>query len=120
MDHLAECISAALWNYITNGSPYSVDKDELILCDSAGFIAEQPDLHPVGIFITSLKQPESGGVMAMYCRICKVTTFVWNEHSWGKPNTGDYFQVIACADDFNHNMRMFVEDRLKTSRFFLW
>ena len=66
-------------------------------------------LFSSGIHVTSIKPPEQGWPIAMYCPICKVTTFVLSPWA-AKPEDGDYFKMNdMCADEvlgFKHNMQL--------------
>jgi hypothetical protein len=62
-----------------------------------------------GIYVTSITPPEQGWPIAMYCPLCKATTFMLSP--WGtKPKDGDYHKMNGiCADEtngFKHNMQM--------------
>ena len=46
-----------------------------------------------GIHVTSIVPPEQGWPIAMYCPICKVTTFVLSPWA-AKPEKGDYYWKI--------------------------
>jgi hypothetical protein len=65
--------------------------------------------EPTGIHITFIVPPEQGWPVAMYCSLCRVTTFSLSP--WGrKPEKGDYFRMNdVCPDEilgFEHNMRL--------------
>lgn len=60
---------------------------------------------PTGIHVTSIVPPEQGWPVAMYCPICKVTTFVLS--SWAKkPYDGDYFKIKDVCTLGDHAMRL--------------
>lgn len=65
-----------------------------------------PVAPPSGINVTNIVPPEQGWPIAMYCPICKETTFVLSP--WAiKPQDGDYFKMNeTCARDEKHNMIM--------------
>lgn len=61
-----------------------------------------------GIFVTSIVPPEHGWPIAMYCPICKETTFILSPSAI-KPKDGDYWRAVTCARDgvhIQHNMKM--------------
>ena len=63
-------------------------------------------LFSSGIHITSITPPEQGWLIAMYCPICKVTTFVLSPYAI-KPEKGDYWRMTKmCADSDKHNLEM--------------
>lgn len=61
---------------------------------------------PYGIYVTNIVPPEQGWPIAMYCPICKETTFILSPWA-AKPKDGDYFKMNnICARDERHNMIM--------------
>jgi hypothetical protein len=86
---------------------YAVDQDELILCDkpkvySFKDLCGSLDLFNtldffggVGIFITSIKPPESGWVVALHCSVCKMTEFSLSQYA-REPEDGGYWLVQEC------------------------
>jgi hypothetical protein len=58
-----------------------------------------------GIHIASITPPEQGWPIAMYCPICKVTTFILS--SWAaKPEDGGYFKIKDVCTLGDHAMRL--------------
>jgi hypothetical protein len=57
-----------------------------------------------GIHITGIQQPESGGILATYCPICKRTEIFI--HEWAtKPDMGDFFYMPkTCVDYIEHDL----------------
>lgn len=69
-----------------------------------------------GIHITRIVPPERGWPIAMYCPICKETTFILSP--WAiKPKDGDYFRMNgACGSDVLgtlHNIQMELDKGLR-------
>jgi len=65
--------------------------------------------YPAGIYVTSIVPPAQGWPVAMYCPLCKETTFLLSPWA-AKPVRGDYFKLSdTCASDEHsgsHNMKM--------------
>ena len=59
-----------------------------------------------GINITSIKQPEQGGIIAIHCPLCKATDFILS--LWAvKPRDGDFFYMPqTCINDLRHDLEM--------------
>lgn len=68
--------------------------------------------RPLGLHITSITPPAQGWPIAMYCPVCKETTFVLS--LWAiKPTDGDYWRVTGmCERDARHNLEMSINYRL--------
>jgi len=61
---------------------------------------------PSGIHVTSITPPAQGWPVAMYCPICKETTFILSPWAM-KPVDGDYFKMNGvCGRDETHNLTM--------------
>lgn len=62
-----------------------------------------------GIHVTSIVPPEQGWPIAMYCPICKETTFILSPWA-AKPSDGDYFRMNEVCGSVehggSHNMKM--------------
>jgi hypothetical protein len=101
-----------------------VDQSELILSDRpqhydiylypssyphlgvGGSFNNAPSLSfPVsrGIFITSVRHPDSGWIIALRCDICHTTHYVHNEYAV-KPEHGDFWLVSGACIDPRHNV----------------
>jgi hypothetical protein len=65
--------------------------------------------EPKGIFVTSIVPPAQGWPIAMYCPICKETTFLLSPWA-AKPERGDYLRMKeTCGSDVlceMHNIQM--------------
>jgi hypothetical protein len=65
--------------------------------------------YPAGIFVTSIVPPEQGWPIAMYCPICKETTFLLSPWA-AKPSDGDYWRMAEMCGSVEHqgkhNMKM--------------
>lgn len=54
---------------------------------------------PAGIFVTSIVPPAQGWPIAMYCPLCKETTFILSPYAI-KPEKGDYWLMKdTCGSD---------------------
>ena len=86
-------------------------KGPLIELDQNDPFGHMEQLFSSGIHITSITPPEQtppeqGWPIAMYCPICKVTTFVLSPYAI-KPEKGDYWRMTKmCADSDKHNLEM--------------
>lgn len=94
---------------ITNG-PVTATSEEITLEKLIKMYEELERLAaPKGIFITHLVPPESGWMLAMYCPICKETTFRLDKYAC-KPSEGDYFLMKqTCGSDEHwqeHNIQL--------------
>ena len=66
-------------------------------------------IRPPGIYVTSIVPPTRGWPIAMYCPICKETTFILSPWA-AKPKDGDYFRMNEVCGSVEHggqhNLRM--------------
>lgn len=56
------------------------------------------------IHVTHLAPVERGAIMAVYCRVCRVTEFFVSEYGC-RPSRGDFFLLNDfCFTDLRHGM----------------
>lgn len=70
---------------------------------------------PPRVVIQSIKTPDTGWLVAMYCPMCKETVYLWDR--WGiNPTEYDYFKMNGvCGSDVYgsiHNLKMSLPLRL--------
>jgi hypothetical protein len=63
----------------------------------------EPDGFEPGIHITSIVQPETGGIIAMHCPECRATVFVLHQYST-KPPRGDFHLLEGLCENWTHGM----------------
>lgn len=91
----------------------------LIELDADDPFGHMERLFSSGIHVTSIVPPEVGWPIAMYCPICKETTFMLS--LWAiKPEDGDYWRMnYTCASEeigVNHNMWIATNEAMRKYR----
>lgn len=74
---------------------------------NGGYASNRPPVKEVGIHVTHITPPAAGWPIALYCPLCKETTFVLSP--WAKkPDDGDYWKMKdICGSEVLADMHNF-------------